>query len=64
MTRPLQSIAGDGVAHRQGEEDEAKAYQDDVHHLRAPNDRRFGRSPTDASRQWPSLMCIEGGRNP
>src|ERR1700730_14842135 len=36
-TRSLQSVAGDGVAHRQGEKGEAEGQHDDVHHLHAPS---------------------------
>ena len=40
-TGPLQSIAGDGVAHRQGEKGEAEGQHDDVHHLDAPGEGRL-----------------------
>jgi hypothetical protein len=36
-TCSLQSVAGDGVAHRQGEKGEAEGQHDDVHHLHAPS---------------------------
>jgi len=35
-TSPLQSVAGDGVTHRQCEEGEADRQHDEVHHLHAP----------------------------
>jgi len=41
-TCSLQSVAGDGVAHREGEEGEAEGQHDDVHHLHAPSGRRNG----------------------
>jgi hypothetical protein len=39
-TGPLQSVAGDGVTHRQGEKGEAEGQQNDVQHLHAPGGRR------------------------
>jgi hypothetical protein len=39
---PSKVVASDGVAHRQGEEDEAEGQHDDVHHLHAPSARQSG----------------------
>jgi hypothetical protein len=42
MTASSETIAGDGVADRQREEDEPDREHDDVQHRNAPSDEQFG----------------------
>src|ERR1700730_2629766 len=59
---PLQSVTGEGVAHRQGEEGEAEGQHDDVQHLHAPSGGRnsalsFGRARCTV------LICLNGAKS-
>jgi hypothetical protein len=63
MTLSSESVAGDGVAHRQGEKGEAEGQQDDVHHLHAPADGRFGAASRLFARDAPFLVCIKSAKN-
>jgi hypothetical protein len=60
-TCPLQVIAGDGVAHRQGEEDEAETQHDDVQHLHAPSGAEWRRYYL--VRAAPHLICIDRAKD-
>ena len=55
---PLQSVAGDGVAHRQREKGEPEGQHDDVHHLHAPSGEQNRAWSSRRARDAAILICM------